>query len=110
MKMKLHLVLFVTAVLAASAVQARFSLNEDVLRKLSMQMMQDESKKVDVNRGVVATRTNGTLESIMEQLVSNKRYDVVYMHACTIYILDLMHVSAAVHVGSTMHACMSILI
>ena len=71
MKMKLQLVLFLTAVLAASAVHARSSLYEDLLKRLSLQ-----PKRGDVNRGVVATQTNGTLESFseFEGTILNTRY------------------------------------
>ncbi len=60
--MKLHLVLFVTAVLAASAVHARFSLNEEMLR-----ILMQESKE---GGGVTATPTNGTLKSILKEISS----------------------------------------
>ncbi len=70
--MKLHLVLFATAVLAASAVHARFTLKDDVFQKIAL--MQDESEGDDVSGGVVASPTNGTLQSILQELNLNKRY------------------------------------
>ncbi len=63
--MKLHLVLF-TIIIAASAVHARFPLNKDVFTKLAL--MQDETEGGDDDGGVVATPTNGTLQSILQEL------------------------------------------
>ncbi len=70
--MKLHLVLFAMAVLAASAVHARFRLKDDVFQKLAL--VQDKMEGDDDDGSVVATPTNGTIQSILQELNLNKRY------------------------------------
>lgn len=55
-----------------SAVHARFRLKDDVFQKLAL--VQDKMEGDDDDGSVVATPTNGTIQSILQELNLNKRY------------------------------------
>ena len=72
--MKLLLVLAVTALLAISTVHAlSFKEKAQILKQVAL-MQQEADEGDDDSDDVIATPSNGTLSSILEELNLNKRY------------------------------------
>lgn len=75
--MKLIFVLAVTALLAASTVHA-MTLEEQILKKLAALQQETQGDDGDAAGGedddIIATPSNGTESSILEELNLNKRY------------------------------------
>ncbi len=73
--MKLLLVLALTALLAISTVHAlSFKDKAQILKQVAL--MQQEADEGD---DVIATPSNGTVSSILEELNLNKRYYYIYI-------------------------------